>query len=339
MNELKISLDQLKKMMAAYRLKVLRVQPLEDGYLVETNKGKKRVTVWKQSAQLKWSNAWREQMTTLGHQAVEKFIPNMNKKKYIRYQGKYFVLSHVPEGRKPDVSNDWDLETAGRVYAQYHHAVEQVEPKTTLVNHTPFSDDFFIQGSKWIKEGIQEIEQKEHPTLIDELIYSNLPLLYQRFRRAYQLWEGVKDTIFSLPLSYASFQLDQLTETEHGWHLSGGYNQPLVTLHHDTVHLLRELYEKSNWREEAVFSFLKGYEVERTLSDTELIYILFQLAVPVEVWTYFNQYMQNGEITPEEADKLVDAIRKQKYWDHLAAKFGRYIDERNRLKNQTIPFQ
>lgn len=328
---MKVTLEQLKRMLATYKLKVLRSQPLDDGYLIETNKGKKFVSVWENAELLKWSNGWREQLYKQGHEAVERFLPNGNKKKYIRFQGKFFVLTEAPDGRIPNPLMEADCMDMGEIYADYHRALDRMEPVISLAKSSAFEENFFSDGSTTIKKVMQNIEQKKDPSLVDEVIYSNLPLLYKRIRRASQLWEGIKEAVAYFPLSVVTFRLDQLIQTENGWQIRGGYDQGLAPLHQDTVCLIRQIYEKSDWNVSGVLHFLKRYERKRELSDNELVYILVQLAVPLEVWQHVNHYLTVQELNEEQIHEMAEAIRLQRYWDELALQVGRYIDQRRKV--------
>lgn len=327
---MKVTLEQLKKMLSTYRLKALRAQPIEDGYIVETSRGKKIVSIWQSPELLKWSNTWREQLFTEGYEAVERFLVNSNNKKYIRFQNKYFVLTDCPESVLPNIKDEGECKDLGMAYADYHCAVGRIN---AVVNTSaePFNDNIFTEGSTVIKQIMKAIESKQEPTLVDEVIYANLPLLYKRFRRAYQLCEGIKEAIPYFPLSTESFRLEQLVKAEKGWKIRGGYNKGLVPLHQDTTQLIREIYEKSEWNLPSVLSFLEGYEKKRRLADNELVYILVQLAVPREVWKYFSNYLNQKEWSEADINRLAEAIHVQRHWDELVTQIGRYIDQRSPL--------
>ncbi|HJV44520.1 MAG TPA: hypothetical protein VJ824_02210 [Bacillota bacterium] len=327
---MKVTLEQLKKLLSTYRLKVLRIHPHDHGFLVETNKGIKVVTIWDNGELLKWSNRWREEVAIQGGTGVERFLVNVNKKKYIRYQGKYYVISSVPEGHHPDVYCNDECMKVGELFARYHSALDRIDQgSVTPVSHSQVDEKLFTEATTWIKQLMQSIEQKQEvPTLIDEIIYMNLPLIYDRFRRAFQLWEGIKDSISYLPLSTVSYHLEQMTKNDEGWYIGGGYNQPLAPLHQDTVQLIREVYEKSEWKIEAVGGFLKGYNNQRNLTDSEWVYILMQLAVPWEVWKYFTEYSKQGNLSDDQVDLFLEAINRQKYWDDLTRFVARLIDRK-----------
>jgi Ser/Thr protein kinase RdoA (MazF antagonist) len=326
---LKITLDQVKKLLALYKLKVVKMQPMEHGFFVDTSKGMKKLTVWDNADLLRWSNNWREKLAEQGYTHVERFLYNQNQKKYIRYKGKIFVLSDVPEGRSPEARKEEDCFSVGEVFARLHLSLDRIDHGTSLTSLSFLDEGFFTNGSTWIKQVIQSIESKEKPTLVDEVIYSNLPLLYKRFRRAHQLWEDTKDAVPYFPLSFSTFQLNQIRWTNQGWFIHGGYNVPVTVLHHDTTKLIREIYEQSGWNLYAVSAFLQGYEGHRKFTDHELVYILAQLAVPWEVWTYFQEYWKNKDLSDRQAEELVQAILRQRHWDELTIQVARFIDHHN----------
>lgn len=327
---MKVTLDQLKKLLSTYRLKVQRIEPTKHGFFVETNKGPKAVTIWENGELLKWSNRWREEVALQGGAGVERFLPNYNKKKYIRYQGKYFVISNLPVGQSPDPSNTKECMQTGEIFAKYHSALDRIDQgNVSLVSYSPIDESFFSDGNVSIKQVLQSIEQKEPPSLVDEIVYANLPLIYKRFRRAFQLWESIKDSISYFPLSTVCYKLEQITKNQEGWSLCGGYNEGLAPLHQDTVQLIRELYEKSGWNLDTVDFFLNGYDRTRKLTDNEWIYILMQLAIPWEVWTHLIEYIKQGNLSDEQSEKMVEAIRRQHHWDDLAVFVAKVIDKKN----------
>ena len=81
-----------------------------------------------------------------------------------------------------------------------------------------------------IKKVMKAIEEKSNPTLTDEVIYANLPLLYKRFRRAHQTREGIQNSISYFPLSFTKFQLNQVAKEGGGWYIQGG-NQSGAVYH------------------------------------------------------------------------------------------------------------
>lgn len=328
---MKVTLDQLKKLLATYKLKVIRVQPMDQGYLIETNKGKKILTIWENADLLKWSNGWREELFSQGHEQVERFIINQNKKRFIRFQGKYFVLSDAIGG---EVFHPGELEQcreAGEIFAKLHVALDRMDQKITLASSTEVDEDFFSKGSTVIKQMIPAIEHKENPSLVDEVIYANLPLLYKRFRRAFQLWEGIKDTIGYFPASFSQFSLEQISRVENQWTILGGYHQSVSAMHQDTVQVLREIYEKSHWSLASVSAFMEGYESQRKMTDHEWVYILVQLVIPVEVWNQCLAYISGQNLSGEQVEQLVENINRQRQWDELATFVGRIIDHRNEV--------
>ena len=131
---MKVTLNQLKKLLASYKLKVIQVQKHENGYVIGTNKGKKLVSIWENAELLRWSNTWREELFVQGHKQVQRFLPNQNKKKYIRYQEKYFVLSDFSEGRSIDLQNEEECSGAGEIFAKFHKALDRIDQKVTTEN-------------------------------------------------------------------------------------------------------------------------------------------------------------------------------------------------------------
>lgn len=323
-------MNQLKRLLASYKLKVIQVQPHEDGYIIVTNKGKKLITIWTNVDLLRWSNTWREELAVQGHKPVQRFLTNTNKKKYIRYQGKYFVLSDFCDGRTIDLQSEDECSAVGEVFAKFHKALDRIDQKMTIEISGSLNEDYFTQGSTMIKQVIKTIEEKSRPTLIDEMIYANLPLLYKRFRRAHQLWEGIQDSIIYFPVSFSKFNLNQIAKEENDWYIQGGINQSLSTMHQDTVHLIRDIYQKSEWKLQSVISFLEGYNRQRKLSDNELIYVLVQFAIPWDVWAHFEDYLTNDHLTEDKIERVVEDIRNQRYWDELTAFLGRFIDDKNK---------
>lgn len=326
---MKVTLDQLKKLVATYKLRVFRVESYENGYLVQTNKGKKLVSIWENAELLRWSNSWREELFKQGHNQVQRFLTNKNKKKYIRYQGKYFALCDFPDGRTIDLKSEEECRTAGETFAKFHLALDRIDQKVTSGSSANLSEDYFTNGSTAIKQVMQAIEQKANPNLIDEVIYSNLPLIYKRFRRAHQLWEGIQESISYFPLSLNQFHLNQLIHQGKEWFIHGGMNQALSTIHQDTVHLIRDIYQESDWNLQSVTAFLDGYNQQRKLTDHELIYILVQFAIPWKVWAHLEDYLTNDHLNEDRIEQMVEDIRKQRHWDDLAAFLGRFIDEQN----------
>jgi hypothetical protein len=328
---LKVTNEQLRKLLATYKLKASRIEPVEQGYLAETTKGTKLISVWDNADLLRWSNSWREELFKLGHQEVERFLVNGNKKRYIRYQGKYFVVSDVPRGNPPDPYQKEDCLLAGEAYGKIHLAVTQIKSKLQVVSHSPIEEQLFSEGMERIKEQFHMIEEKEAPELLDEVMYLNIPLLYQRLGRAHQLWQRVSHSVADFPLSSAGFQFSQLIKFTNGCYVRGGYNVPLCRLHEDTAQAIREIYEHSGWSSQAIADFLEGYEKHRKLSDEELVYLLIHFTVPWDVWNHFSDYVKQSNLSEEQAEDLMESIRRQRYWDDVTIQIAKYIDVKKKL--------
>ncbi|RKD23874.1 hypothetical protein BEP19_05450 [Ammoniphilus oxalaticus] len=324
---MKVTLNQLKRLLASYRLKVIQAHAAENGYVVDTNRGKRLVSIWDNAQLLRWSNMWREELTRQDGRRAQRFLVNQNKKKYVHYRGHYFALSVFPQGRQIDLQREDECKLAGELFAHFHSALDRIDQKVTTECHAKLNEDYFTNGSTLIKNVMEIIEQKSEPTLIDELIYANLPLLYQRFRRARQLWEGTQEHTSYFPLSFCWFNLEQIKWDQRGWMIHGGINRPLSAMHQDSAFLIREIYEKSDWNLQSVIAFLDGYMRKRNLTEHELIYILTQFAIPWDVWVHFDEYLKNDGLCEIKGEKLLEDLQKQNHWDELTTFFGRFIDQ------------
>lgn len=208
---MKIALNQLNKLFASYGLQAIHARPIENGYVAQTNKGKRLVTIWDHFERLRWSNRWREILYRDGEQQTTRFLETRNKKKYIRYQGKYFVVSVFPEGRAIDPASEEECGVAGEIFARFHKALEKIDQKADAKSHFQLNEQYFANGSAVIQQVVGAIEKKTTPTLTDELIYANLPSLSHRFKTARQLWEGVNEPSSRFPLSFSRLDLNAIT--------------------------------------------------------------------------------------------------------------------------------
>jgi Ser/Thr protein kinase RdoA (MazF antagonist) len=317
---------QLRKLLSNYNLQGQDFEPIKQGYLTATNKGRKLVTIWDNADTLRWSNGWREQLANTGDMLTGKFHYNRNKKKYIRYQGKYFVLSDAPRGSVPKGGSLDECQQIGAVLARLHDVIAHVK---SPAGHQPSS----LVDALNLAAGLVEIERirekfmaKESLTLADELLYVNLPSLYQRMSRAHQLWDQVKDAVQAFPLSFPDFSLDQLVKTDQSWFVLGGAHDSLSFLHQDTALLVKDLFQKSGWSIAAITAFLDGYEANRPLAKEELVYVLIHMVIPNEIWKFYNIYSQEDYLSEEKLEELVQALEVQEKYDSLAIQLGRRLD-------------
>src|SRR5699024_2429669 len=146
-----------------------KAHSVDHGYIVDTSKGKRLVSIWENAQLLRWSNTWREKLYNQGQHQVQRFLLNRNNKKYIHYRGKYFVLSRIPEGKIIEAKSEEECKFAGEVFAQFHSVLDRIEQKVTTANESEFNEDYFTNGSTVIKNVMEVIEQKEAPTLTDKL--------------------------------------------------------------------------------------------------------------------------------------------------------------------------
>jgi hypothetical protein len=66
-----------------YRARVIRVTPLDDCYLLETNRGPKELHIWPRVDVMRWSFAWRERLARQGFRDLERFIRTRDSKPFL----------------------------------------------------------------------------------------------------------------------------------------------------------------------------------------------------------------------------------------------------------------
>lgn len=317
MSILAITRMQAKVIFKNYHWKVYRGKQTKDGFLAETNKGKKQLHLWETKEIVKWSHIWREALAASGYRPVERLVPTKDKQPYLVHDGVIIGASDYVTGKNPDYRREKDCVVLGRILGRLHRVLYQQEEQ-------PDADGI----KRWWSH-----QRRGQPTLEDKAKQAvkklenleenhNTATLQQRLVRAASLHREVAKASRQFPLTHANFSNKNVIRTARSWYLQGLHNPALAPLHTDTYHVVREIYKQGGWNLNLVSAFFRGYQKERELPHEERVYLLSMLVFPQDVW----ELIRRSEDDEGTEGSLKIVFRAQEKWDQLSSWMAREID-------------
>lgn len=250
-------------------------------------------------------------MATSGFRTVERFLLTRAKKPYVNLDKKWVTATDHYAGRHPDYQSRRDMKIVGKCLAVLHQSLFHVQKKR---EHQQSLDRFrqAMINENSVENMLRELRGKKKT--------ENLMNIRRRMKRSLFFYRKVESLIRDLPLSHGTFSAKNLVRISGSWYLYGCHNPKLAPLHHDTYHLIREIYQNSGWNIESVQSFFDGYRREREPAMQEWIYLLSMLIFPSDIWDALREE-ENRKID------LVPVMEKQAYWDQLTVWVAEQMDQ------------
>ncbi len=250
-------------------------------------------------------------MATGGFRTVERFLLTRDKKPYLDLGEKWVTATDHYAGKHPDYTSRRDMKIVGKCLAELHQSLFDVQKKIEKGEGLSRFRQSMINDDAVAKK-LRELHGKKKT--------ENLMNLRKRMNRSVYFYKKVASLTRELPLSHETFSAKNLVRISGSWYLYGCYNPNLAPLHHDTYHLVREIYQKSGWNLESVQSFFDGYRREREPAIQEWIYLLSMLIFPSDILN----------AVQEEESRMVDPVpvmEKQAYWDRLTIWIAEQMDQ------------
>ncbi|QRG69388.1 phosphotransferase [Brevibacillus choshinensis] len=281
-----------------YRARVIRVTPLDDYYLLETNRGPKELHVWPRVDVMRWSFAWRERLARQGFREVERFIRTRESKPYVLV-GKQGVTmtDHL---RKVDSypSTVYTSYQCGRVVAMMHQSQQE---SNLLAGIDYLQQEQMKAETEWTraKALVESFRSKYRREKGEKRWVAGLmdPLL-QRMERSTIMLGSDSIAADSVGVSHRDLFRDNWGLVSGKLHLRGFFRPALSVQQRDVASYLRDVYLR-NQDLQQVDSFLDGYEEVKPLSYGDYTLLLAFMARPREIWKSVESYVKRVAVNED----------------------------------------
>jgi Ser/Thr protein kinase RdoA (MazF antagonist) len=303
----------LQEICQQYRARVIRITPLEDFYLLETNRGPKELRVWPQVDVMRWSFAWRERLARQGFRSLERFIRTREAKPFVIVGKRGVTLTdHLRQIEALQPDKETALQ-AGRVVGMMHAAQRESS---------------LLSGADYLKKEKQKAESDWNRAKAMFASYSKsktgerwvadlMPSLLQRMERSHTMLSHPSISAEDVSVSHRDLTLDNWGLFNDKLHIRGFFRPSLSVQLRDVANYLRELYLKSGDTSQ-VDSFLDGYQEKKPLTYGEYTLLLAFMARPREVLKSVEGYVK-GLSHEEQAPttEIERALEHQQSLDQL----------------------
>ncbi|MDF2680052.1 MAG: hypothetical protein K0R47_1242 [Brevibacillus sp.] len=278
-----------------YRARVIRVTPLDNYYLLETNRGPKELHVWPRVDVMRWSFAWRERLARQGFREVERFIRTRDSKPFV-IVGKQGVtmtdhLRNV-ETYQPQMDTTYQC---GRVVAMMHQSQQE---SNLLAGVDYLQQEQMKAETEWARakalvESYRSKFRKE--TGEKRWVGSLMEPMLQRMERSTTMLGNDSITAETIGVSHRDLFRDNWGMVSGKLYLRGFFRPVLSVQQRDVASYLRDIYLKNHDLRE-IDSFLDGYEEVKPLSYGDYTLLLAFMARPREIWKSVESYVKRVSV-------------------------------------------
>lgn len=289
---------ELSEVCQNYRARVIRVTPLDDCYMLETNRGPKELHVWPRVDVMRWSFAWRERLARQGFRELERFIRTRDSKPFV-VVGKQGVtmtdhLRNV-ESFQPQVDTAYQC---GRVVAMMHQA--------QLESNLLAGDDYLQQEqmkaetqwarAKALAESYRSRFKKEKGE--KRWVGGLMEPMLQRMERSATMLHSDSISPDVIGVSHRELLRGNWGLVSGKLYLRGFFRPALSVQQRDVAGYLRELFLASHDLQQ-IDSFLDGYEEVKPLRYGDYTLMLAFMARPRELWRSVESYAKRVSVNDE----------------------------------------
>ncbi|MGG1664181.1 phosphotransferase [Brevibacillus sp. NRS-1366] len=282
-----------------YRARVIRVTPLDDCYLLETNRGPKELHIWPRVDVMRWSFSWRERLARQGFRELERFIRTREAKPFLVVGKQGVTMTDHLRHIEACLPGEDFARQSGRVVAMMHLS-QQESP--LLAGADYLKQEQMNAESKWAhaKAVVESYRgkfgsEKGEMRWVAELM---TPLL-QRLERSATMLSHESITPESISVAHRDLLRDNWGMVNGKLYLRGFFRPSLSIQQRDVASYLRDMYMTHKDLRQ-VDSFLDGYEEVKPLQYTDYTLMLAFMARPREVWRsvedYVKRVLRNKEV-------------------------------------------
>ncbi|MDA5108980.1 phosphotransferase [Brevibacillus thermoruber] len=307
----------LSEICRRYRARVIHMTPLEDCYLLETNRGTKELRIWPRVDVMRWSFAWRERMARQGFRELERFIRTRDAKPYLVTASRGITLTDHLRHIEPVSTDHETVRQCGRIVGMMHAAQRE--------------SGLFPAVDFWRQEQLQAVAESRRARELWEAVRAKykraegerrrvaelFPLVLQRLQRSADLLASTRIEPAALSVSHGELHRDNWGMINGKLYLRGFFQPTLSVQQRDVAVFLRDLY-LTHEDEDQVDAFLDGYEEAKPLSYGDYTLMLAFLASPLDLWKQMEIYVgDDGQPEGASAAEIEQALVRQQAVDGL----------------------
>lgn len=288
-----------------YRARVIRITPLDDCYLLETNRGPKELHVWPRVDVMRWSFAWRERLARQGFRAVERFIRTRDTKPFL-VVGKRGVtmtdhVRHI-EACEPRAEL---ARSCGRVIGMMHLS-QQESPLLSGADY--LKQEQISADAKWTRaKAFAEAFRSKYGRESGEKrwVAELMQPMLQRMERSLAMLSHESVTPDAVSVSHRDLQRDNWGMVQGELYLRGFFRPALSVQQRDVAGFLREHYLTHKDLAQ-IDAFLDGYEEIKPLHYGDYTLLLAFMARPREVYKSIEAYTKRVAGKEEPSVKAIE---------------------------------
>ncbi|WGV61897.1 phosphotransferase [Brevibacillus brevis] len=314
----------LSEVCQQYRARVIRITPLDDCYLLETNRGPKELHVWPRVDVMRWSFAWRERLARQGFREVERFIRTRDTKPFL-ILGKRGVTMTDHHRQIEDYQPGQDTaRQCGRVIAMMHQS-QQESP--------------LLSGSDLLKQEKQQVEEKgrrakalvesfrakyERNSKENRWVSELMTPMLQRMDRSATMLAHERITTEAVAVSHRDLLRNNWGLINGKLYLRGFFRPVISVQQRDVATFLRDHFLTHKDLKQ-IDAFFDGYEEIKPLTYGNYSLILAFMARPRELYRGIESYVKRVSLNQEASITGIEhALHSQQSVDLLL----RHIAER-----------
>ncbi|MFS0554387.1 phosphotransferase [Brevibacillus sp. 179-C9.3 HS] len=314
----------LSEVCQQYRARVIRITPLDDCYLLETNRGPKELHVWPRVDVMRWSFAWRERLARQGFREVERFIRTRDTKPFL-IMGKRGVTMTDHHRQFEQYQPDNDIaRQCGRVIAMMHQS-QQESPLLSGSDLLKQEKQNAVEKGSRAKSMVESFRAKHGRGSKENRWVSELmtPML-QRMDRSAAMLTNERITNEAVSVSHRDLLHDNWGMVNGKLYLRGFFRPVISVQQRDVATFLRDHYLTHKDLNQ-IDAFLDGYEEIKPLTYGNYSLILAFMARPREVYRSIESYVKRVSLDQEASITGIEhALQSQQSVDSLL----RHIAER-----------
>lgn len=290
----------LQEICQQYRARVIRITPLEDCYLLETNRGPKELRVWPRVDVMRWSFAWRERLARQGFRGLERFIRTREAKPFVIVGKRGVTMTDHQRHIEACPFNAEIASQTGRVIGLMH-AAQQESP--LLSGEEYLQQEKLKAEAAWSRAKALFASYRNNRTIQhegDRLVAELMPSLLQRMERSYSMLSHPSIAVDQVGVSHRYLSRDNWGMVNDKLFIRGFFRPALSVQLRDVANYLREMYLIHGDLSQ-VDTFLDGYEEKKPLTYGEYTLLLAFMARPREVWKSVEEYvtrLSHGQQAP-----------------------------------------
>ncbi|MDH4617541.1 phosphotransferase [Brevibacillus sp. AY1] len=280
----------LQEICQQYRARVIRVTPLEDYYLLETNRGPKELRVWPRVDVMRWSFAWRERLARQGFRGLERFIRTRESKPFVIVGKRGVTMTDHQRHIEACQSNQEVDRQTGRVIGMMH-AAQQESPLLSgleYLNQEKLKAETAWNRAKALFASYRRSRAGEARG--ERWVAELMPSLLQRMERSYAMLSHSSISADQIGVSHRDLTRDNWGMVNDKLFIRGFFRPTLSVQLRDVANYLREMH-LTHGDFSQVDSFLDGYQEKKPLTYGEYTLLLAFMARPREVWNSVEDYV------------------------------------------------